>query len=107
MGFCKVKTVLRLGLWAKVVSYGRGLGETSGGFCGDGTPAGEKVWWRGLAVAMALGASGLGKACRRCGKFRAKAFVGFGGLGRQKGLLGARNSAKLRSGFGEAKPWRN
>ena len=54
-----------------------------------------------------LGVSGLGKACRRCGEFWAEAFVGFGGLCRQKGLLGARNSAKLRSGFGEAKPWRN
>ena len=44
-----MKTVLRLGLWAKVVSRGRGLGETLGGFCGGGMFAGEKVWWRGSA----------------------------------------------------------
>jgi len=98
-----VKTVLRLGLWAKVVSRGRGLGETLGGFCGGGMFAGEKVWWRGLAVAMALGVSGLGKACGRCGEFWAKALVGFGGLGRQKKLRRAQDLAKLRSGFGEVK----
>jgi len=70
-------------------------------------PAGEEVWWRGLAVAMALDASGFGKSCGRCGEFWAKAFVGFGGLGRQKKLRRVQNLAKLRSGFGEAKPWRN
>jgi len=51
-----------------------------------------------------LGVLGLGKACRRCGEFWAKAFVGFGGLGRQKELRRAQNLAKLRLGFGEAKP---
>jgi len=80
LGFWKVKSVLRLGLWAKVVSRGRGLGETLGGFCGGGVPAGEKVWWRGLAVAMTLGVLGLSKACGRCGEFWAKAFVGLVGL---------------------------
>ena len=86
---------------------GRGLGETLGGFCGGGVPVGEKVWWRGLGVAMALGVSGFGKACRRCGGFWAKAFVGSGGLGRQKGMRRAQDLAKLGSGFGEAKTWRN
>ena len=80
MGFYKAKAVLRLGLWAKVVSCWQGLGEPLGNLCGGGMPAGEKVWWRGLAVAMALGVSGLGKACGRCGECWAKAFVGLEGL---------------------------
>ena len=48
-------------------------------------PAGEKVWWRGLAVAMSLGVSGLGKPCGRCGELWTKAFVGLGGLAGERG----------------------
>ena len=56
-----------------------------------------------VGLAMAWGVLGLGKACRHCGEFWAKALVGFGGLGRQKKLRRAQDLAKLRSGFGEVK----
>jgi len=86
---------------------GRGLGETSGRFCGDSAAGRRRAFTASSAFVVFLDVCGFAEACGRCGEFWAKAFVGLGGLGRQKGLRRAQNLAKLRSGFGEAKPWQN
>ena len=83
-------TVFRLGLWAKVVSRGRGLGETLSGFCGGGAVGRGRAFTAFSAFVVFLDVCSFAEACGRCGEFWAKAFVGFGGRGRQKRSCGER-----------------